>query len=164
MRKFLAVIICFVLVGCGFKLASNNANYPDVTFINNKLLFQHDISKKRIYRGIIANAKDSKIEDDYFCEITDISISNSRIATNASGEDSSYKLYVRINYKLFDKNQQMIDENSYDVMELYQLDNSLYSAEVKNDQILDTVPKAFLNHIYQKLLLRPNLQSNITSP
>ena len=152
-KWIISAILCFMLVSCGYKLSGNANHYPDVnfTFSNNET--KRDIIKSRIFFGILAIAKDAKAGDDYYCEITSIKISNTRLATNASGDADSYKLFVEIDYKLFDKSRNMIGKSSYNLVDIYEIDESLYSSEVKNNQIIDTIPKSFLNHIYQKLLL-----------
>ena len=65
-----------------------------VSFTFNEANYRDDINKKYLYK-LITQSQDSSAAM-FICNITDIKITNSRIATNSSGEDASYKFEVSI--------------------------------------------------------------------
>ena len=142
------LVLFLLLVSCGFTLVEDRAS---VSFTFNEANYRDDINKKHLYK-LITKSQDSSAAI-YICDITDIKITNSRIATNSSGEDASYKFEVSIFYQLTNSENQIVDVSSYSFVEIYQIDNSLYSDEVKNNELLLLVPEKFNNYLKQKLLI-----------
>ena len=142
------LFLFLLLISCGFTLVDDSAT---VSFTFNEANYRDDINKKYLYK-LITKSQDSSVAL-FNCDITDIKITNSRIATNSSGEDASYKFEVSIFYKLTNSENQIVDASSYSFVEIYQIDNSLYSDEVKNNELLLLVPEKFNQYLKQKLLV-----------
>jgi hypothetical protein len=142
------LVLFLLLVSCGFTLVEDRAS---VSFTFNEESYRDDINKKHLYK-LITQSQDSSVAL-FNCDITDIKITNSRIATNSSGEDSSYKFEVSIFYQITNSDNQLVEVSSYSFVEIYQIDNSLYSDEVKNNELLLLVPEKFNQYLKQKLLV-----------
>jgi hypothetical protein len=141
-------VMFLLLASCGFTLVEDQTS---VSFNYNADNYENNITLKHLYNLL---TKDKQFDtSDYICNITNLEITNSRIATNSSGEDASYKFAVNIAYEILNNANEIIDKNSYSFIEIYQIDDSLYSNEVKNSELLSLVPDSFDAFLKQKLLL-----------
>ena len=152
--KKIIFLVFFFLCNCGYELITvNNQDLINISFKykNDK----SDINKQRIYKkldelAIIENAQ----LVEYICNINNVTISNSMVAINSTGDSNNYKLSVKINYALYDLEENMIDEGLFDFTDIYAVDQSLYSSEVKLEQMLAIIPSSFNEYLQNQILLR----------
>lgn len=156
-KYFWVLLLGFGIGACGFRPANVvshdyiSENYQIVKFAYG--FTDNDLNKNRIVWKIFDLTRNFDRDQKYFCQINKVTLSNTRVATNATGDADSYKLMVKIDYTLQYLDGTAIKSGQYSLMDIYQVDQSLYSAEVKYDKIVDTVPKSFVDHIYRELLL-----------
>ncbi|MBL6785115.1 MAG: hypothetical protein ISQ32_02300 [Rickettsiales bacterium] len=145
--------ILFLFQSCGYKTIKTSELIPQVNFFDNSDSFNHDLTQKRIYKNIVNYNLITADKPNYYCKINNISISQNRIALSANGLDSSYQLQVKIDYNLFDDDNAFLLNNDFTLMEIYEVDDSLYSTEVKNSEILQLLPKSFMSNLAQQIAL-----------
>lgn len=151
MHKYLIIFAWFLSSSCGYVLISNKINDFNIEY-SLKSNNDSNLTKKRIIKKLnsLTNLNNNL---DYECIIEQIKINNSQIAINSDGEANNYKFEVTINFQLYDSNKNLVFKDQFIFLDIYSINNSLYSSEVKIDNLTKNIYVVFNEYINNQIIL-----------